>query len=216
MSADTRLDPDSASCGMRGWADASPVGRDVLAFRTDASDLPCGHGAPPRALRRPDVGSIGPDRSPAMRASARGQNAMRRMARMTQLRDAHHGRATARPANGGTKETARMNGFIGFAAATLLGTGLAAGALAQQGPGPRIIGSGVDTTIVEPSANAAVFGGAQHRITGSGESAQIELSGSTYQQPGRFSRILGSGDGAELAYDEPAPMPRLAGRILRQ
>jgi streptogramin lyase len=99
-----------------------------------------------------------------------------------------------------------MNVFTRIAAGALLSVGFAAGAVAQ----PTIVGTGTDTTIVAPSANGPVWGGALTRQVGSGESAQIEVLTAPQGQPGRTARVVGSGESAQVIYDEPAAAQRFA------
>jgi hypothetical protein len=99
-----------------------------------------------------------------------------------------------------------MNVFTRIAAGALLSVGFAAGAVAQ----PTIVGTGTDTTIVAPSPNATVWGGALTRQIGSGESAQIEVLTAPQGQPGRIARVVGSGESAQVVYEDPAATQRLA------
>ncbi len=99
-----------------------------------------------------------------------------------------------------------MNVLTRIAAGALLSVGLATTVAAQ----PQIVGTGTDTTIVAPSANGPVWGGALTRQVGSGESAQIEVLNAPAGQPGRTARVVGSGESAQVIYDDPAAAQRLA------
>ncbi len=103
-----------------------------------------------------------------------------------------------------------MTRFTRIAAAAFLAAGFSN--LAAAADGPVLQGYGVDTTIVAPNPNGTVFGGALTRVTGSGESAVIEVISAPHAQAPRLARVVGSGVDATLTYAEPAAPAHLAAR----
>lgn len=101
-----------------------------------------------------------------------------------------------------------MRAFTRIAAAALIGVGLATTASAQ-GSGPRIIGYGVDTTLI-PADDAPIFGGALTRVVGSGESASVEVIEAQHWQPGRVAHVIDSGANKDIVYETTTPAQQLA------
>jgi hypothetical protein len=94
----------------------------------------------------------------------------------------------------------RLNTILRVATALALFAGT--GAAAQSGP--RVVGSGENASVEYGRPSANVVGGALVRQVGSGESASTEVLAVTHANPGRPTRMIGSGESAELAFIESA------------
>jgi hypothetical protein len=91
------------------------------------------------------------------------------------------------------------------AAIGVLNLGFAAGLAAAEWTGPRVVGTGENASVEYPVPSANVVGGATYRFTGSGESASVEVIEVLRANPARLSRVVGSGESAEVVHLDPLP-----------
>jgi hypothetical protein len=105
-----------------------------------------------------------------------------------------------------------MNAFIRIATGLLIGASLPGTALAGS---PTITGTGTDTTIVAANPDGPIWGGALVRQTGSGEGAEIQVLDAQHSQPGQISRVVGSGESAQVIY-LPNPAPQASAQAGRR
>jgi hypothetical protein len=92
-----------------------------------------------------------------------------------------------------------------FAAISVLNLGFAAGLAAAEWTGPRVVGTGENNSLDYPVPSTNIVGGATYRVTGSGEGASIEVIEVQRANPGRLSRVVRSGESAEVVQIDPLP-----------
>lgn len=98
----------------------------------------------------------------------------------------------------------RMTRIAAMAQIAVATIGFAGPAAAQDRIGPRVVGTGENSSLEYPTPSANIVGGALVRVTGSGESATVEVIEVQHAMPGRLSRVTGSGESAEIVFIEPA------------
>ncbi len=92
-----------------------------------------------------------------------------------------------------------------LAAFGVLNIGLAAGAAAAEWTGPRVVGTGENNSLEYAAPTANIVGGALSRVTGSGEGATVEVIEVQRSVPARPTRMVGSGESAEVVLVDPLP-----------
>ncbi|WP_372622368.1 hypothetical protein [Falsiroseomonas sp.] len=98
-----------------------------------------------------------------------------------------------------------MNTFTRIAAAALIGIGFTSAASAEQ-LGPYLVGSGENLSVVYPTPNANVVGGAVYASAdGSGQGDSLRTIGTQNAQPSRIATVTGSGENLSVVYEDAAP-----------
>ena len=91
-----------------------------------------------------------------------------------------------------------MTHLTRIAAAALLSAAIATPALAQDWLGPRVVGTGENGSVVYATPSQNIVGGATYSVSGSGESATVEVIAVEHALPGRLTRSVGSGESLEV------------------